>query len=76
MVKLGRASEAARESAGEAGAATDALLAHYALTPAPATALRTPAAHPHQDRCAFICRISVSESKLLLFEILVFFLAK
>ena len=50
MVKLGRASEAARESAGEAGAATDALLAHYALTPAPATALRTPAAHPNQDR--------------------------
>ncbi|CAG4918817.1 unnamed protein product [Colias eurytheme] len=45
VVKLGRASEAARESAGEAGAATDALLAHYALTPAPATALRTPAAH-------------------------------
>ncbi|VVC95023.1 unnamed protein product [Leptidea sinapis] len=45
VVKLGRASEVARESAGDAGAATDALLAHYALTPAPATALRTPAAH-------------------------------
>ncbi|XP_053603402.1 cell division cycle 5-like protein [Plodia interpunctella] len=47
VVKLGRASEAARESAGEAGAATDALLADYALAPAPspasATALRTPA---------------------------------
>ncbi|XP_047528491.1 cell division cycle 5-like protein isoform X1 [Vanessa atalanta] len=50
VVKLGRASEAARESAGEAGAATDALLAHYALTPAPATALRTPAAHSQRDR--------------------------
>ncbi|XP_045766130.1 cell division cycle 5-like protein [Maniola jurtina] len=48
VVKLGRASEAARESAGEAGAATDALLAHYALTPAPATALRTPV--DQQDR--------------------------
>ncbi|CAH2071633.1 unnamed protein product, partial [Iphiclides podalirius] len=47
VVKLGRASEAARESAGAAGAPTDALLATYALTPAPATALRTPA---HQDR--------------------------
>ncbi|RVE53180.1 hypothetical protein evm_002277 [Chilo suppressalis] len=43
VVKLGRASEAARETAGEAGAPTDALLADYALTPAPATALRTPA---------------------------------
>ncbi|XP_047525710.1 cell division cycle 5-like protein [Pieris napi] len=42
VVKLGRASEVARESAGGAGAPTDALLAHYALTPAPATALRTP----------------------------------
>lgn len=41
MVKLGRASEAALESAG-AGAATDALVAAYALAPAPATALRTP----------------------------------
>ncbi|XP_050343894.1 cell division cycle 5-like protein [Nymphalis io] len=50
VVKLGRASEAARESAGEAGAATDALLAHYALAPAPATALRTPAAHSQRDR--------------------------
>ncbi|XP_023948065.2 cell division cycle 5-like protein [Bicyclus anynana] len=48
VVKLGRASEAARESAGEAGAPTDALLAHYALTPAPATALRTPV--DQQDR--------------------------
>ncbi|XP_049869626.1 cell division cycle 5-like protein [Pectinophora gossypiella] len=48
VVKLGRASEAARESAGAAGAATDALLADYALTPAPATALRTPM--QHQDR--------------------------
>ncbi|CAH0763902.1 unnamed protein product [Diatraea saccharalis] len=48
VVKLGRASEAARESAGEAGAPTDALLADYALTPAPATALRTPA--QHRDR--------------------------
>ncbi|XP_063619363.1 cell division cycle 5-like protein [Cydia splendana] len=48
VVKLGRASEAARESAGEAGAATDALLADYALTPTPATALRTPM--QHQDR--------------------------
>ncbi|KPJ02874.1 Cell division cycle 5-related protein [Papilio xuthus] len=47
VVKLGRASEAARESAGAAGAPTDALLAAYALTPAPATALRTPA---NQDR--------------------------
>ncbi|CAG4991784.1 unnamed protein product [Parnassius apollo] len=45
VVKLGRASEAARESAGAAGAPTDALLAAYALTPAPATALRTPATH-------------------------------
>ncbi|KAJ0178928.1 hypothetical protein K1T71_005703 [Dendrolimus kikuchii] len=48
VVKVGRASEAARESAGGAGAPTDALLAEYALTPAPATALRTPA--QHQDR--------------------------
>ncbi|XP_059056735.1 cell division cycle 5-like protein [Achroia grisella] len=51
VVKLGRASEAARAGAGGAGdaeAATDALLADYALTPAPATALRTPA--HHQDR--------------------------
>ncbi|XP_072939643.1 cell division cycle 5-like protein [Epargyreus clarus] len=45
VVKLGRAGEAAREAAGgAAGAATDALLAAYALCPAPATALRTPAA--------------------------------
>lgn len=43
VVKLGRASEAALESVG--GAATDALVADYALAPAPATALRTPAAH-------------------------------
>ncbi|XP_028172870.1 cell division cycle 5-like protein [Ostrinia nubilalis] len=48
VVKLGRASEAARESAGEAGAPTDALLADYALTPAPAAAARTPL--QHQDR--------------------------
>lgn len=55
VVKLGRASEAARGGVGGAdgadgadGAATDALLADYALTPAPATALRTPA--QHQDR--------------------------
>lgn len=48
VVKLGRAGEAARESAGEAGAPTDALLTDYALTPQPATALRTPA--HHQDR--------------------------
>uniref|UniRef100_A0A2A4J0U0 Uncharacterized protein n=2 Tax=Heliothis virescens TaxID=7102 RepID=A0A2A4J0U0_HELVI len=48
VVKLGRASEAARESAGGAGAATDALLAEYALTPAAPAALRTPA--QHQDR--------------------------
>nr|XP_049694564.1 cell division cycle 5-like protein [Helicoverpa armigera] len=48
VVKLGRASEAARESAGGAGAATDALLAEYALTPAAPAALRTPAIH--QDR--------------------------
>ncbi|XP_013200212.2 cell division cycle 5-like protein [Amyelois transitella] len=48
VVKLGRASEAARAAAGAAGAASDALLADYALTPAPATALRTPA--QHQDR--------------------------
>lgn len=48
VVKLGRASEAARESAGGAGAPTDALLAEYALTPTPATALRTPATQ--QDR--------------------------
>ncbi|OWR55587.1 cell division cycle 5-like protein [Danaus plexippus] len=47
VVKLGRASEEARGSAVEGGA-TDALLATYALTPAPATALRTPA--PAQDR--------------------------
>ncbi|KAL4708323.1 hypothetical protein ACJJTC_007729 [Scirpophaga incertulas] len=47
VVKLGRASEAARESAGAAGAATDALLADYALAATPATALRTPA---HHDR--------------------------
>ncbi|XP_028025888.1 cell division cycle 5-like protein [Bombyx mandarina] len=46
VVKLGRASEAAREAAsGGAAAATDALVAQYALTPAPATALRTPAQH-------------------------------
>lgn len=49
MVKLGRASEAALESAGAAagagGAATDALVAAYALAPAPATALRTPQLH-------------------------------
>ncbi|XP_045447036.1 cell division cycle 5-like protein [Melitaea cinxia] len=49
VVKLGRASEAARESAGEAGAPTDALLASYALAPAPAAALRTPHA-PQRDR--------------------------
>ncbi|XP_026755740.2 cell division cycle 5-like protein [Galleria mellonella] len=56
VVKLGRASEAARGGVGGAdgadgadgAAATDALLADYALTPAPATALRTPA--QHQDR--------------------------
>ncbi|KAM3967198.1 LOW QUALITY PROTEIN: cell division cycle protein 21 [Aphomia sociella] len=49
VVKLGRASEAARGGVeGAEGAATDALLADYALTPAPATALRTPA--QHQDR--------------------------
>ncbi|XP_022825024.1 cell division cycle 5-like protein [Spodoptera litura] len=48
VVKLGRASEAARESAGGAGAATDALLAEYAVTPATPAALRTPA--QHQDR--------------------------
>lgn len=48
VVKLGRASEAARESAGGAGAATDALLAEYAITPATPAALRTPA--QHQDR--------------------------
>lgn len=50
VVKLGRASEAARESAGGvAGAAsTDALLAEYALTPATPAALRTPL--QHQDR--------------------------
>lgn len=48
VVKLGRASEAARESAGGAGAATDGLLAEYAITPATPAALRTPL--QHQDR--------------------------
>ncbi|XP_075971478.1 cell division cycle protein 21 [Anticarsia gemmatalis] len=49
VVKLGRASEAARESAGGGGAApTDALLGEYALTPAAPAALRTP--QQHQDR--------------------------
>ncbi|KAG6457490.1 cell division cycle 5-like protein [Manduca sexta] len=56
VVKLGRASEAARESAAGAaagagavaGGATDALLAEYAVAPAPATALRTPV--QQQDR--------------------------
>ncbi|KAI8424133.1 hypothetical protein MSG28_002729 [Choristoneura fumiferana] len=48
VVKLGRASEAARESAGEAGAATDALLADYALAPAAPQTLRTPM--QQQDR--------------------------
>ncbi|KAJ8733448.1 hypothetical protein PYW08_001746 [Mythimna loreyi] len=48
VVKLGRASEAARSSAGGAGAATDALLAEYAVTPAAPAALRTP--QQHQDR--------------------------
>lgn len=50
VVKLGRASEAARESAGGAAgaASTDALLAEYALTPATPAALRTPL--QHQDR--------------------------
>ncbi|KAH9634544.1 hypothetical protein HF086_016632 [Spodoptera exigua] len=50
VVKLGRASEAARECAGGggAGAATDALLAEYAIAPATPAALRTPA--QHQDR--------------------------
>lgn len=47
VVKLGRASEAARDSVGALGTATDALLADYALTPQPATALRTPL---QQDR--------------------------
>lgn len=47
-MKLGRASEAARENVGEVGGATDALLSDYALTPQPATALRTPV--PQQDR--------------------------
>ncbi|CAH0702784.1 unnamed protein product [Spodoptera exigua] len=50
VVKLGRASEAARECAGGGGAggATDALLAEYAIAPATPAALRTPA--QHQDR--------------------------
>ncbi|CAH0605539.1 unnamed protein product [Chrysodeixis includens] len=48
VVKLGRASEAARSCAGGAGAPTDALLAQYALTPATPAALRTP--QPHHDR--------------------------
>ncbi|CAB3236813.1 unnamed protein product [Arctia plantaginis] len=47
VVKLGRASEAARETAG-GGGATDALLAEYALAPAAPHALRTPL--QHQDR--------------------------
>ncbi|XP_026737347.1 cell division cycle 5-like protein [Trichoplusia ni] len=48
VVKLGRASEAARSCAGGAGAPTDALLAQYALAPAAPAALRTP--QPHHDR--------------------------
>ncbi|XP_041970783.1 cell division cycle 5-like protein [Aricia agestis] len=44
VVKLGRASEVARESAGEVGGATDALLATYALEAATPQPQRTPAA--------------------------------
>lgn len=50
MVKLGRASEVAREVAAESGegGATDSLLADYAITPQHATTARTPA--PQTDR--------------------------
>lgn len=57
MVKLGRASEVAREvaaeSAGGDNTATDSLLADYAITPQHATAARTPA--PQTDRYCFAC---------------------
>nr|CAI5843967.1 unnamed protein product [Callosobruchus analis] len=53
VVKLGRASEVAKEVAAESGVqTTDALLNDYTVTPHAAATPRTPA--PHTDRCRIL----------------------